>query len=437
MTINTNFQAIKDIVNDYNLKILEKEYKGAGHRYTLECMNCGFIFNLGYYKIKKTNALLECPCCHKENSASIKWTKDNIKQFCHIHGFEFLSTKYTKSIEKYWFKCKCGNKFERTWNDVYSKGRNHCGCIINKKRWTIDKISNIAAQNNVKLISTEYEDYHKQHLEFQCQCGNIFKQSLSQFLNTKMFKCHECNGTRIWTIESIAKEVKLRGATLISKKYTNSEAPMYMRCSCGNTFSHALSYFMTKDKLQCDICTGIIQWDIDKCHQYIKENTTATMLSTKYSGVISRYDFICECGEHFTRSWKLIVDNDSYFCDICSNGISVGERKIRKILKDNNVQYIREHTFDGMRSSFGGMLRFDFYLPESNIAIEFDGEQHYHPVQFGGISKSKALEEHNKTKERDISKNQYCKDNNIKLYRIPYYEIDNIESILNNIINKD
>ena len=71
-------------------------------------------------------------------------------------------------------------------------------------------------------------------------------------------------------------------------------------------------------------------------------------------------------------------------------------------------------------------MPFDFYLPDYNTCIEYDGELHYKAVDyFGGDD---AL---GNTKCRDEIKTQYCKENNIKLIRIPYWEFDNIEEILN------
>jgi len=63
--------------------------------------------------------------------------------------------------------------------------------------------------------------------------------------------------------------------------------------------------------------------------------------------------------------------------------------------------------------------------------IEYDGEQHYRPVNFGGMSDEKALNNLEKTKKHDQIKNNYCKKNNIKLIRIPYWESNNYKNILN------
>ena len=80
------------------------------------------------------------------------------------------------------------------------------------------------------------------------------------------------------------------------------------------------------------------------------------------------------------------------------------------------------------------MARFDFYLPEKNIAIEYDGVQHF--KQGNGCYDNQ--EKIQKTKEHDEIKNKYCKLNNICLIRIPYSHFDNltIEDLLENSIYK-
>ena len=75
-------------------------------------------------------------------------------------------------------------------------------------------------------------------------------------------------------------------------------------------------------------------------------------------------------------------------------------------------------------------LRFDFFLPEYNTLIEYQGEQHYRSVPlFGGD------EGYKRRQENDRIKRDYCKSNNIKLIEIPYTYSDNkIKETITNII---
>jgi len=106
-------------------------------------------------------------------------------------------------------------------------------------------------------------------------------------------------------------------------------------------------------------------------------------------------------------------------CPICNS--SMGELAVEKWLQDNQIDFESQKRFDGCRNKYP--LPFDFYLPESNMIIEYDGEQHYNPIKhWGGEEYLKKIQTH------DAIKNKYCKDNNITLIRISYK--DTIENIL-------
>ncbi len=117
-------------------------------------------------------------------------------------------------------------------------------------------------------------------------------------------------------------------------------------------------------------------------------------------------------------------------CSKCKN--SIGETKVENWLKKNNIEYISQYKFldccGKTRRKY--LLPFDFYLPDKNILIEYDGEQHFSPARWWGISKEKADILFEKVKIRDKIKTEYCKNNNIMLLRIPYIKINDIDKIL-------
>lgn len=101
-------------------------------------------------------------------------------------------------------------------------------------------------------------------------------------------------------------------------------------------------------------------------------------------------------------------------------------KKIIKYLQDNKINFLREYFFNDLRGDKNKPLRFDFAvlntLNEVVYLVEFDGEFHF----------KKMYEDHDleKQKRYDKMKDDYCKEHNIKLLRIPYWEFDNIEDIL-------
>ncbi len=99
--------------------------------------------------------------------------------------------------------------------------------------------------------------------------------------------------------------------------------------------------------------------------------------------------------------------------------VSTGEAKIAKILLANKIEFEREKTFSDLKRK--GFLRFDFYCPNINSApviIEYDGEYHFQPIR----GRQAML----KQQEYDRRKNSYCLANEIKLIRIPFWELNNI-----------
>ena len=98
-------------------------------------------------------------------------------------------------------------------------------------------------------------------------------------------------------------------------------------------------------------------------------------------------------------------------CPTCLHSKSSGEVAVENFLKENNYRYECQKFFEDCKNI--NYLLFDFYLPDYNICIEFQGTQHYQPIKrFGGI------EEFEKVKERDQIKREYCRKNGIKLIEI-------------------
>lgn len=93
---------------------------------------------------------------------------------------------------------------------------------------------------------------------------------------------------------------------------------------------------------------------------------------------------------------------------------SHGEKYIKKWCDNKNISYEHQKRFDDCRDVLP--LPFDFYLPDYNVAIEYNGAQHYEEVEyFGGKERFEVQQRHDKIKEN------YCKENGIPLIRIPYY----------------
>lgn len=124
-----------------------------------------------------------------------------------------------------------------------------------------------------------------------------------------------------------------------------------------------------------------------------------------------------ECGEQFwthLTNWK---NGSKIRCNYCVRTESNLEILVRKWLEENNINFIQEYKFDDCVAK--RRLPFDFYLPQHNICIEVDGIQHY---KSGERLHGHLFDEQDfkKIVEHDEIKNNYCKENNIKLLRLGY-----------------
>ena len=101
---------------------------------------------------------------------------------------------------------------------------------------------------------------------------------------------------------------------------------------------------------------------------------------------------------------------------------------IGKILSQHNIKYEKEKTFQDCKDI--NLLPFDFYLPEYDILIEYDGEQHFSLARFGNKTIEQAKKELDKYILHDNIKNNWCLKNNKKLLRYSYKDFNKLEELL-------
>jgi very-short-patch-repair endonuclease len=123
-------------------------------------------------------------------------------------------------------------------------------------------------------------------------------------------------------------------------------------------------------------------------------------------------------------------------CPICKQ--SKGEDKVKLYLESNKIKFQQQKTFKNcINPNTNYKLRYDFYLPEHNLLIEFDGIQHFRPSTFNGkIDKEQTLKLFEQTKFTDNIKNNYARENNIRLLRIPYTKFSSINKIISSYLNQ-
>ena len=238
--------------------------------------------------------------------------------------------------------------------------------------------------------------------------------------NAKPTGCPKCSGKAKRTNEEFIKEIYIINPNIkILSEYSGVSNLIDCRCKIDD-----YEWSSIADNLLhghgCPKCGGQIKKEHEEFVKEMEEINPNIEILGEYNGV---HEYIlCGCKicnhEWTTRPHELL---NEYGCPSCN--ISRGEFKIKTLLEKYQKQYKYQYKFKDCK--FYNELPFDFYLPDYNIAIEYDGEQHYKIIkQFGGINR--LID----SKIRDTVKTEYCKNNNIKLIRIPYWNYKDIENIL-------
>ena len=182
------------------------------------------------------------------------------------------------------------------------------------------------------------------------------------------------------------------------------------------------------DKTRCPNCYNqkISVYDsfgyhhFDKVLSWHPDNEISPFRVSPRSGV--KYKFICKkCEDFFETSLDSVVSSPGMRCPKCR--MSKGEGRIDDWLIKEGIIYVHDEPyFKDLISSLGNPLRPDFILPKHKIWIEYDGEFHFEDIYKNGSI--------NLLKYRDKLKDEYAKKHGWKMIRIPYWDFDNIEKIL-------
>lgn len=135
----------------------------------------------------------------------------------------------------------------------------------------------------------------------------------------------------------------------------------------------------------------------------------------------------CDCGTLKTVEAGNLRSGHTRSCGCLkqwgSGQTSKGEEKIISLLKDAKIPFEREKTLPDMKKH-GNHLRFDFYLADKKIALEFNGIAHYEQNNFF----HKTPQDFQKRQEYDRYKISYCLSHGITIYCVPYWELDNLHT---------
>lgn len=240
----------------------------------------------------------------------------------------------------------------------------------------------------------------------QCECGNITEVAGDVLRRGITISCG------CYHKEKVAKnEVGNRyGKLLVIKKGNsrNHRAYWICQCDCGN-ICEVSGTNLRSGQISC----GCAQIKDRIGNVYGK----LTVIKQKPNNM---WECKCECGNIITVFGKYLDNGHVISCGCIK---SSGETKIKKLLTELKIEFEAQKSFETCRfPDTNALARFDFYLPNYNCLIEYDGEQHFVSKNSGWSNDTK-LEY---TQQHDTFKTLWCKLNNIKLIRIPYTDFNKI-----------
>lgn len=289
------------------------------------------------------------------------------------------------------------------------------------RKLTYDFVKKYIENEKYTLLSKTYIDA-KTKLLVQCNYGH--EPYYVAWFNFKTgHRCPECNITnRKNALDDIRAYAEKRGYKVISTEYKNRNKKLEMICPKGHTTFISWGNF-SKGR-RCSECYRFKKLTSKEVKNFL--NYFGYDLIGEYKTANRKINILCPSGHIYQGTYAHFYDGKR--CPYCKK--SKGALRVANFLQKTKYDFKEEYYVKNILGAT--CLRFDFYIPELNMAIEYDGQQHYKPIEkFGG---EKAFE---KTKFRDVIKNNYCKDNNINLLRIPYWDYNNIEKILNDYLKEN
>lgn len=338
------------------------------------------------------------------------------------YGLNLLTDKYVNSRTELKYKCNNGHKTKTTWG-CFRQNKNkkcricHPSKIINRKRLTIDFIKSEFEKRGYTLLEDKYIGCNIP-MKYLCDKNHQNKMRWNNFRTGQ--KCRRCvDEKNKYSMDDVKKFLDEIDYITITEEYTDTKQKLDIVCD--NDHHSQINFNKLLLGTRCKFC---VHEDLRAKYEDVKkefENHGCKLLSKKYNNCDSPLTYICKCGNISRATYYSIKQGYK-----CGCGKSRGEDLVVKYLKKNNIKYIPQKTFKDCRDK--QILLFDFFVNKKFI-IEFDGIQHFKSNNFYGGEKKFIL-----NKKHDDIKNKYCIKNKIKLLRISFKEIKNINKILNEYI---
>ena len=345
-----------------------------------------------------------------------------IECFKNVHGdrYDYSDCIYINNKTKLKIVCKEHGEFYQTpLNHEYFK----CNCPKCAKCQKIDtkifiEMSESIHEKNYNYSMVEYKNMISK-IKIFCKKHGIFEQTPQNHLKYGCKKCSfEKKRSNIQDFIERSNIVHKNLYNYTLTDYDTMHKKVKILCKEHGIFEQSPANHLSGKK--CPKCSKNHKKSIDNIIIKLKK-----LHQDKYLYHLSNFDKTSNkidifCIKHGIFQQTLNNHLDGHGCPDCND--SSGEKIISNILKEKKINFVKQKKFKNCKDV--RTLSFDFYLPEQNMCIEYDGVQHFKPIErWGGEKNYKIIKSH------DEIKNKFCNKEKILLLRITYK--DNIESKLN------
>ena len=279
---------------------------------------------------------------------------------------------------------------------------------VHNDKYDYSKVQYVNSQTKVCIICPEHGEFWQapnSHLRgFGCnECGKI--------------KRH--NSTRK-TLEQFIEEAKIIHGDRYGYsevEYKNALIPVSILCKKHGIFKQTPNSHLSG--CGCPKCGGFGQTTQDFVEKAkAKHGKRFDYSKTKYINYKTKVCIIChekdKYGNEHGEFWQL-PNNHLHGLGGCPKCRKYKlEDEIRNFLLENKIDFIQQKSFTWLKNK-QGVKTIDFYLPDYNIAIECQGEQHFIPVDFAGKGEEWANKKLNLTLKNDKYKKILCESHGIKM----------------------
>lgn len=334
-------------------------------------------------------------------------------------------------------KCDCGNEINVMAKSLRNGNTKSCGCLRQGALLTPEELQNmqpdeipvgravdLRGQTFGKLTvlyrvkPPDYIQSIHSYWKCKCECGEETIVDIYNLRSGGIKTCGKCK--KIRQGKQIEPGTRFGRLVVLEESYhKNNRVYWKCKCDCGNII-HALGKSLREGNKQS--CGCLHKDRMNEVHakditgkRFGKLVAIEPIGSNKQGRILWRCQ--CDCGNEHITTAKLLLNGG---CQSCGCLKSKGESKIQTILTINNINFIKEKSFQNCKSNTGTSLRFDFYV-NNKYLIEYDGQQHFYDINYFG-----GEEQFKKQQQYDKIKNEYCKSHNIPLIRIPYTHYDKI-----------